>query len=182
MEIIVKEKIKEMVAKMPSEVTNQDTYDQAITYGKQVSKMEKFIDTEEKKITRPLNESIKAARALFKPYREQCAEVKAQVKAILDTYRKEEDEKNRIQEERDLARLEKGTIREDTVTKKMVERDLGKTDTTGTTTSVLVIKSFDLSKVPVEYLLLNEAKVKAAYREGKEINGVELEYETRTRL
>ena len=97
-------------------------------------------------------------------------------------YLAEETKKQREQEAKDLARLERGTIKEDTVVKKMLTRELEKTTTTGTTTKILVIKGFDLSKVPVEYLLLNESKVKADYREGKEIAGVELEYEVRARL
>ncbi|HCC04976.1 TPA: hypothetical protein DEP58_01560 [Patescibacteria group bacterium] len=178
----VEEALVVMETKMPTQIVDQTTYDEAVAFGKQVSKMEKFIEGEEKKITAPLNESLKAVRSLFKPYKEKCATVKNTVKSYMVAYLAEETKKQREQEAKDLARLERGTIKEDTVVKKMLTRELEKTTTTGTTTKILVIKGFDLSKVPVEYLLLNESKVKADYREGKEIAGVELEYEVRARL
>ena len=179
---VVEQSIQVMEKQMPSAIIDQATYDQATAYGKQVSKMEKFIDGEEKKITKPLNESLKAARDLFRPYKEKCAEVKAEVKDKMVIFIKQEEEKKRIQEERDLARLSKGTMKEETVTKKMVEREMESTTTTGTTFKHLVIKSVDLKKVPVEYLILDEAKAKADYKEGKEVKGITFEYETRAKL
>lgn len=179
---IVEQSITVMEESMPKTITNQVSYDQAVTYGKQVSKMEKFLDSEEKKITAPLNESLKAARALFKPYKEKCAEVKNAVKEQMTTYLNAEAAKKAEAEARDLARLERGTIKEETVVNKMVKREMESVDATGTTFKQLVIVSVDLSKVPSEYLILNESKVKADYRAGTEIPGVELTYETKARL
>lgn len=178
----IEKRVSIMEASMPKAIVDQTTYDEAVAYGKQVSKMEKYIDEEEKKITAPLNESLKAARALFKPFKTKCEEVKASVKLQMSQYLIAEEQKRKEQEARDLARLERGTIKEETVVKKMVEREETATVTTGTTFKHLVIKSVDLSKVPVKYLVLNEALAKADYKDGVVIDGVEFEYETRTRL
>lgn len=178
----IEKRITVMEDSLPTAITSQETYDAAVAYGKNVSKMEKFLKGEKEKITKPLNESLKAARALFKPYEEKCAEVKADIKGKMVAYLAEEEKKKQKEEESDLARLERGTMKEETVVKKMVTRNESATDTTGTTTRVLVIKDVDLSKVPVEYLVLDESKVKADFRAGTDIPGVTLEYETRARL
>ncbi len=167
---------------MPTAIVDQATYEQATAFGKEVSKMEKYIKAEKEKVTKPMNEALKAARAIFKPFEEKCANVKADVKSKMSAYLAAEEKKRKEQEARDLARLERGTMKEETVTKKMVEREEGAPVVTGTTFKHLVIKSVDLSKVPVEYLMLNESLAKADYKEGKTIEGVEFEYETRARL
>lgn len=179
---VLDQSISKMEEQMPSAIVDQTTYDQAVAYGKQVAKMEKYIDAEEKKITAPLNEALKSARALFKPYKTKCEEVKNAVKSSMTAYLAEEAKRKAEQEARDMARLERGTMKEETVVKKMVEREMESTTTTGTTFKHLVIKSVDLSQVPVEFLVLNETLAKAAYKEGREIPGIVFEYETRARL
>lgn len=171
-----------MEKQMPASIVDQASYDQAVEFGKNVSKMEKYIDNEEKKITKPINDSLKAVRDLFRPFKTKCADAKADVKSKMSAYLVAEEKKRKEQEAKDLARLDRGTIKEETVVKKMVAREETATVTTGSTFKHLVIKSFDLSKVPVEYLILNEALAKQAYKDGVTIEGIEFEYETRARL
>jgi len=44
---------------------------------------------------------------------------------------------------------------------------------------VPVIVEYDLKKIPIEYLILNESKVKADFKAGKKIPGVKLKWEER---
>ena len=178
----VSESVAVMENQMPLEVVDQASYDQAVDFGKNVSKMLKYIKGEKEKITKPMNEAVKAARAIFKPFEDRCEEVKADTKSKMTAYLTAEEVKRKAQEVKDLARMEKGTMKEETVVKKMVKREEDSTETKGSTFKYLAIKSVDLKKVPVEYLVLDETKAKADYKEGKEVAGVEFEYEIRAKF
>jgi hypothetical protein len=108
--------------------------------------------------------------------------MKMAIKDKMKTYLDAEAEKKRIEEERIAKRVEKGTMREDTAVAKLTEAEETATDTTGTTSKVLVVNVVDIKAIPAEYLTVNESAIKKAYREGVEVPGVECKYEQSIRL
>ena len=178
---IIKEQVEKcVVATTNIVVTNQEEYDNAYNLGKKVSSLLKSIDEKEKSITKPINDSLKQIRDMFRPYKEQVEAEKVNIGKILTTYVQEEERKKKLAEEKIVARLEKGTLKESTAVRKLGEIDTA--DTTGKTTSVLTVTVTDLTKIPLEYFTLDESKVKEDFRAGKVIEGVICEYVTKTRF
>lgn len=162
-------------------VTNQEEYDRAYEIGKKVSSLLKMIDEKEKAITKPINDSLKQIRDMFRPYKTQVENEKARIASILNDYTRAEAAKKKLAEDKLVARLEKGTMKEETVVRKLAEIETP--DTTGRTTSVLKVTLVDISKVPAKYLILNEALIKEDYRaNGVQIEGTISEYVKTTRF
>ena len=161
-------------------VTNQESYDQALAFGKKVSALEKLIDAEEKKITKPLNESLKAARDMFRPFKTQVEETKNDIKAKMSEWFTAEEARKKKEEERIAARVERGTMKEETAVAKLeaMENPLS----SGGMTSVLLVFVTDFPQIPRKYLIVDESAIKADFRAGVEIPGVRCQYEKRARL
>lgn len=171
------EKMSEAISKLPIVITSQEEYDATYEIGKKVATLLKNIDTKEKSITKPINDSLKEIRNLFKPFKTQVETVSDELKKRRQIFIQAEEEKKRIEEERIAKRVEKGTMREDTAVTKLATIEETKTDTRGGMTSVLRVKVLDIKLIPAEYLIVDESKIKSAYREGVTIEGVECFYE-----
>lgn len=163
-------------------ITTPEEYEQAVEFGKKVSKLEKMIDTKEKSITKPINDSLKEIRNMFKPYKEQVSDLKSTIKTKLIDYANAQAKKRAEAEMKIEARVEKGTMREDTAVAKIGQLEESCPDTTGTLTSVLKVEVIDIKDIPAEYLMVNESAIKKAYREGTEVPGVRCYYEKVARL
>jgi len=168
-------------AKFKIVVNSQETYDQALNFERKVNALIKDIDAQEKDITKPINDSLKKIRDAFRPAKDKLAQIKKEIGDTRVKYIQAEEAKKKLEAERLEARLERGTIREDTVIKKLAIAEETKTVTNGGMTSVLVIKHVDLAQLPMEYLIIDESKILKAYRAGVIIPGVICEYEKRAR-
>jgi glutamine synthetase adenylyltransferase len=181
------EQIKQQEEKMleATSVINIETpedYEQVATLGKKLSAYIKNVDKKEKEITKPINDSLKNIRAMFKPFKETAENKKKEIKDAMAKYIYLQEEKRRKEEARITARVERGTMREDTAVNKLTSLEETKTDTAGTTTSVLTVTIDDIKLIPAEYLTVNESAIKQAYRQGVEVPGVTCKYETSIRL
>ena len=163
-------------------VNSQETYDQALEFGKNVNRLIKEVDAQEKDITKPINDSLKKIRNAFRPAKDKLEAIKKEIAGVMVEYIRAEEAKKKLEAERLEKRLEKGTIREDTVVKKLALAEETKTVTNGGMTSVLVIKNIDMEKLPKEYLIVDEGKIVRDYRAGITIPGVTCEYEKRSRF
>lgn len=163
-------------------IKTQDDYDNVVALGKKVSAYIKSIDTKEKAITKPINDSLKQIRDLFRPFKETAEAKKSEIKTVLATFLHEQKQARQREEERIAARVEKGTMRENTAVNKLATLEEQATVTSGTTTSVLRVTVTDIKAVPAEYLIVDESKAKAAYRVGETVPGLEFTYETAIRL
>lgn len=171
------EKMSEAISQLPTIITSQEEYDATYEIGKKVATLLKNIDTKEKSITKPINDSLKEIRNLFKPFKTQVESVSDELKKRRQLFIQAEEAKKQIEEERIAKRVEKGTMREDTAVTKLATIEETKTDTRGGMTSVLRVKVLDIKLIPAEYLIVDETKIKQAYREGVTVEGVECFYE-----
>jgi len=174
-------KMSEAIASLPAFITTQEDYDATHEVGKKVGALLKNIDKEEKSITKPINDSLKKIRDMFRPFKTQVTEVSNDLKKRRQTWIDAEAKKAKIEEERIAKRVEKGTMREDTAVGKLADIETAAPDTNGGMTSVLVVKVIDVKLIPEKYLTVNEAAIKADHREGIEVPGVECSYEKRAR-
>jgi glutamate synthase domain-containing protein 1 len=181
------ETLKEQETRMLQALSNitiatQEDYDNVANLGKKVSAYIKSIDTKEKSITKPINDSLKSIRDLFRPFKEVAEAKKEEIKSVMVAFVRAEEAKRKLEEERISKRVEKGTMREDTAVTKLASIEESTVVTTGTTTSVLKMTVLSIKDIPEEYLIVNEAKLKEAYRAGIEVSGVSFTYETNIRL
>ena len=61
-------------------ISNADDFEVAVELGGQVKKASKFITEKKELITKPLNEALKNARAMFKPFEDNIEAVEKELK------------------------------------------------------------------------------------------------------
>ena len=162
---------------------------------KSIKELEKEIDSQEKEITKPINDSLKKIRLQFKPIKDKLYYFKNLISKKMIEYNMLETERKRIELERAKAseleqkkqalnnatnELEKASIKEDIVDIVCNEIEVPKTNikTDKTTTFFKTLKKyrvFDLSIIPREFLCLDDGAVKTAINAGVEkIDGIEI--------
>ena len=114
---------------------------------------EKLIKTSKEAITKPLNESLKAARALFKPLEDKLAVAKTSLAKSLNDFKREQDriaaEKARKLQEK----IEKGTIKKpETIMKNMEKIEVAATAAAGLSETTRKVVDIDPSKMKAEYV------------------------------
>lgn len=150
-----------------------------------LSTMNKFKDkiTEEKeKVTKPLNEALKAERARWKPIESLYETGIALVRAKMSTFQTAEARRRKEEADKIAKRIGegRGKLTLDTAARKMeeiktapskVESDAGKisfrTDKK--------LKVVDENKIPKAYWILDERKALADLKSGKKVPGCEVE-------
>ncbi len=170
-------KMSAAIAALPEVIETQEQYDETYEVGKKVATLLKNIDKKEKAITKPINDSLKKIRDMFRPFKSQVTEVSDTLKRRRQTFIAAEEAKKAKQESQIEARVERGTMREDTAVGKLAEIEQAAPDTRGGMTSVLRLKVTDIRLVPEQFLSVDEAAIKKLYREGTETPGVECYYE-----
>jgi regulator of replication initiation timing len=164
------------------EITSQESYDYAHKVGIKINALSKMIETEKKEITAPIKESVKKIEEKYKPWEIQVKNFKKMVGDKMVEYINAENAKKKLEEERLAKRLEKGTMRLDTVVNKLALAEETRTVTNGGMTTVLVIKVTDKTKIPMDYLIVDESKIKKDYHAGITIPGITYENEKRARM
>lgn len=145
-----------------------------------LSQLNRFSDSvtrEKEKVTKPLNEALKAERGRWKPIETMLDEAIAVVRCKLSAYQTEKREEERAAEEKLVARVEKGTIKVDTAVRKIgeIERAEAKVFTDSGSVKFRTVKKFeviDIGAVPIEYHLIDESAIRKAMVAGVEVAGV----------
>jgi hypothetical protein len=138
------------------------------------------IQEEKEKVTKPLNEALKAERARWRPmerfYEEAIDHVRSEMTAYQTLITNEQKEK-----EKALAdKLEKGelTIEETITAISSVETPAKNIATMSGDVrfrETKILKIWDHTMIPREYLLPDEKAILTALKEGKKVEGCELE-------
>ena len=150
-----------------------------------LSKLNKFVDkvTEEKeKVTRPLNEALKAERARWKPIENQYTEAIETVRKLMTDYQTNLVKQQKEEEMKIAARIGegKGKLRIETAVKKLdaitkAEKEYAKTEGLVQFAEQKVLKITDLSLIPRQYLIVDEKAVLEALKAGQSVPGAELD-------
>ena len=152
-------------------ITSQEDLDKAGEFLSVVMKVEKTLADRKAEITRPLMAGLASARELFKPLEIDHASAKKTIKDKMLEYTIAEQERIEKEKDRVVARVLKGTMREDTAVKKM--GDIGYAPTTSLRT-VTKLRIVDEDLVPREYMAPNLTKItEAVLKQKLTIAGVE---------
>lgn len=148
-------------------IDSPESYEVALDLGKKIKQVDKMITQRKEEITKPLNEALKSARALFKPLEEATANAEAIVKRKMIGYSQEVQKKADAEKAKLAARVEKGTMKAETAVGKMqdiqtVDQTV-KTDTArATIRKVAKFRIIDEAAIPREYLTPDMTKIRNA--------------------
>jgi hypothetical protein len=150
-----------------------------------LSKLNQYADSvkaEKKKLTDPANATLKAIKSLFAPLEDKVLPRIEAIRNAMMVYQTEKANAARIEDAKIAARVGegKGKIKVDTAMKKMdeVDRPLAKiaTESGGLRfRETPRLKIVDESKIPREYLVVDEKKTLDALKAGAIIPGAEIE-------
>ena len=159
-----------------------------------IKKLAKFLTQEKEKITKPMNEALKNARAIFKPMEEQIENAENQVSRAMATYADKVEQERKKKEESIAARAEKGQLKEETAVRKMEElgdekKTIHNEGGSVTFTKIKKVRFADLGTLSAENLyhlisvgcvVWNEVEARKAALAGLVTVGVEIYEETTT--
>jgi len=166
-------------------IDSKESLAQATDILSEIKTAAKDVEKRKKEITDPLNASLKAARALFKPVEDDLSMAERTIKTKMLDYSNEVERKAREQAEKLEKRVEKGTMRVDTAMRKMDELETVDSQVKGESgeiqfRTVRNIKIVDPTKIPLKYLMNDKvlAAISAAVRtdvlNGTKVEGVEI--------
>ncbi len=143
----------------------------------------KMIKEKKEEITKPLNESLKRVRELFKPIETTHETAEEIIKKKMVSYRVAEDKRIEAEKAKIASKVESGYIKSETAIKKM-EAVVDTKDSlkdAGVKTSTRKLPRVQINSfkdIPREYLIVNERAVLDALKAGIAVPGAELWYET----
>lgn len=148
-----------------------------------LSKLNSFNDRikeEREKVTDPLNEALKAERARWKPAESANLEAIDYIRAEMSRYQTAQIALQKAKEHAIAEKLTSGKISMD---KAVIQIEKVKTPEKTVTTDVgavqfretAILKIWDTTMIPNEYMLPDEKKILAILKEGKKVAGCEIE-------
>lgn len=145
----------------------------------------KVVKARKEEITKPLNEALKSARAMFKPLEDDLSTGERIIKDKMLDYENAVEAKRAEEAAKLEQRVEKGTMRVDTAMRKMDDLETVGSQVKGAKGSVQfrtvrTVKIVDPTKIPLQYLM--DEKVLAALTtavrndvlNGVKVDGVEI--------
>jgi len=139
----------------------------------------KAITEEKEKVTKPMNEALKAERARWKPAEEALDGVIKDIRRKMSVYQTEQDRIEREAEAKIAARVGKGKgkLKVETAVNRIqeIERAPSKlTSSKGKLTfrTVQKFEVMDLTMLPKEYILPDMVEIRTAMKLGKQVPGV----------
>jgi type I site-specific restriction endonuclease len=165
-------------------ITGKDDLAKASDILTQINRYADKVKESKESVTKPINESLKAARALFAPLEDRLDEAKLSLRKAMISY---QTETQRIADE-EAKKIEarigegKGKLKFDTAIAKIAEIDAP--DKQVGSTTFIATECFEvtnLASLPVDYILPNEVAIRNAMKLGKKLPGVRYWVEQRPR-
>jgi hypothetical protein len=180
---IIEKEISPALAKAQAlEITNEKTITTAAELLSTLNIQLDKITAEKERVTKPLNEALKAERSRWKPIETMLDEAVAIIRKKMTVYQTAQKAEADAEEARIAARVKPGTgnLSVATATLKMeeIERPAATVSSASGAikfVSVRVFEVMDLSLVPLDYHLANEVAIRKAMIAGIELPGVKYE-------
>lgn len=158
-------------------IATQDDLVVATTVLSELNRAKDAIIEEKEKVTRPLLDALNAERARWKPRELQLDTLITKVRTAMTVFQTNLLATQKKEQDKIVSKLEDGKIKPETAIRKLGEMDTveKKVETESGSISFKTVMRFevtDLSAVPVEYVVLNDVKVREALKEGKSIPGI----------
>lgn len=174
-EVVEVEKQVSPLQSAVAELTIKSTQDFEISVelGAQIKKAQKFVTGKKEAITKPINESLKHIRDMFRPFENALDSAESLLKSKMLDFKREEEKKRLALE----ARVDRGTMKTETATAKvqeMTEKTV-RTETGAKATETFRIEYVvvDAMQIPREFLVPDMQAIKQSFKEGKPVAGVE---------
>ena len=157
-------------------ISTQEHYESATDLLSKIKSVGKLIKERKEEITKPLTDALNSARDLFKPIEQSHAEAERIIKGKMVDYQNEQEKIREAEKAKIAARVEKGTLKQETAVKKMAEITTVPTNAQGKFGSVSTriikrISIIDASLIPREYCVPDNTLIKEALDAGKEVPG-----------
>lgn len=155
-----------------------DTMPEAVELLSSLNRIKDDITAQKEKVTRPLLDALAEERAKWKPKEVRLESVITRIRTALTVYQTELVAKQRAEQEAIAKKLENNEIKPETAIKRMqkvedvqntVESQTGKI----TFKTVTTFTVSDWSKVPTDFLLLNETRVREELKSGGKVPGLD---------
>ena len=168
-------------------IQDKDNYVDAITLLNRINEMGNLIKLKKELITKPLNQSLKNARELFKPLEDQFLNAEKIIKKKILDYSQSVNKIAQEKEEKIAERMEKGIIKLETAEKKINEVDRINKTTQGSYGKVTIrqtrkVRIVNLSLIPREYFIPDMILIRNDALSGKNIASVEIYLENNVSL
>lgn len=159
-------------------IKTDEDYKEALNEAKSVKVIVDKITARKEEMTKPLNLSLKSIRDFFRPIETKGEEAIKIIKSKMLTYSEEKDRKAEEARLKIAARVERGTMKDETAINKMneiqgadktVKTDNGKATVTNRTAYRVINKKL----IPLEFMEPNMVAIKASFKAGNPIAGVE---------
>lgn len=161
-------------------INTQEDYANAVDLVSKLKETGSKLKNTKELITKPLNEALKNARALFAPIEEQFEKAEAIIKDKLLNYKRKIDAEARAKEAKIAADLESGKIKKIETAEKKIEKIERVENTTRGSVGELQIRKIkkvrivDEEKIPRKYLIPDNVAIRRDALSGIEIQGVEV--------
>jgi hypothetical protein len=152
--------------------TDKLTYEKGGELLKIFNEAGKKAKEEKDKVLQPAELTVKRIKEQWKPFEDGLKQCVAHIKSQMQSWLQLEQEREELQRQRLLN--DRRIKNESTLVAKL---ESIKTEPVGNTRSVLILVIDDPNLIPREYLVVDEAKLKAALREGVKVPGARLERE-----
>lgn len=161
------------------EIASADDMTRAVEFLSELNKTNDKIVAEREKVTKPLNAALTAERARWKPTELKLTTAIAAMRSKISAWQTEQKRKADAEAEKIAARVGegKGKLKPETASDKIAAID---TPAEAVSTesgqvkfrTVVKFELEDITKVPAEFLLLNETKVRTVLKENTRIPGL----------
>lgn len=165
-------------------IENQASMTEATELLSKVNKTLDSVKEEREKVTKPLNDALKAERARWKPVEDVLKPIVAGLREKMSEYQTALIKKQREEEAKIAARMKpgKGNLKADTAIRKMGEVDAPDTKVESDAGSVgfrekKVLKITDMKKIPKKFWIVDEDAVFEALKAGDAVAGAEIDIE-----
>lgn len=159
-------------------IANQTDLEQAVDVLSRIKKIGKMLENYKESLTGPLMKELKDIRDRLKPLEHNRDEADRTIKNKILTYHQEKQRLQDIETARLAARVEKGTMKQETAVAKMEAMPQVKKSTEGkvgkiSTRSITKYRITDETKIPREYLTPDMGKITEAIKSGIVVPGAE---------
>ena len=177
---VIEKKVNPLVARAESFVISKpDDMKEATTILSEMNRFADHVQAEKDKVLKPLNQAIKAERARWKPIETMFENGIAALRRDMTVYQTEQTRIAREKEDKIAARVGegKGKLKAETAMQQIDELDRPEAAiaTEAGAVKFRTVKKFevmDMTMLPIEYHLSDDAKIKAAMSAGTELPGV----------
>jgi hypothetical protein len=153
-------------------IASPDDYTLAVELGGQIKSAQKFVEYKKDLLLKPIKELLKNTKDMFSPMEETLEKLEYSLKRKMMDFKEEERKKEALL----MARLDRGTIKPETVATKletMTEKTVrSATGAKATETWTTAYEVENESLIPREFLVPDMKKIKDSFKAGVPVAGI----------